>query len=152
MEYEPQRRSRAWSLTNFAVEQFSLQDLCTLSTERGAAAFIGQREVCPRTDRLHYQCALRYHDAKSWAAIRAAYPSCHVEPGRSWNALKKYCSKTESRVNVDETPVTHGCTIPATKESTAAAKTAKIIALGPDAALTHGYINLMQYGQVVRNL
>jgi len=64
----------------------------------GVAKWGWQQEVCPKTNRKHYQgyILLAQQQRASWLVIK--FPGVHVEIARDWNALMNYCSKSATSV------------------------------------------------------
>jgi len=57
-----------------------------------------QTEVCPDTQREHYQGFIRTKRQVRFAQIRKIYPGVHVEPAKNWEALLNYCRKSDTAV------------------------------------------------------
>ena len=55
-----------------------------------------QVEVCPDTQREHYQGYLRTTRQVRFAQLKKIYPGVHLEPAKNWDALVKYCKKTDT--------------------------------------------------------
>lgn len=57
-----------------------------------------QQEVCPDTQRPHYQGYLRTKQQVRLSQLCKQLPGVHLEPAKNWSALTQYCNKTESAV------------------------------------------------------
>ena len=57
-----------------------------------------QTETAPDTGRLHYQGFIQTKRTCRFAQMRKLLPGVHLEVARNWNALLKYCRKTETAV------------------------------------------------------
>lgn len=58
-----------------------------------------QEEVCPDTQRHHYQGFLRTDRQVRLSQLKKALPGVHLEIARNWDALKSYCKKEETAVD-----------------------------------------------------
>lgn len=58
-----------------------------------------QTEVCPNTQRKHYQGWIRTIRQCRFSQISKLLPGVHIEPARDWIALKEYCKKKETAVS-----------------------------------------------------
>jgi len=56
-----------------------------------------QTEICPDTGRKHRQGALQTAKQMRFNAMSRLLPGIHLEHCRNWNALLKYCEKTDTR-------------------------------------------------------
>lgn len=57
-----------------------------------------QQEVCPTSQRQHYQGFLRTHRQHRLKQLVDMFKGVHIEIARDWNALVNYCKKTETAV------------------------------------------------------
>jgi len=57
-----------------------------------------QTEKCPDTQREHYQGFLRTTRQVRFAQLKKIFPKVHLEPARNWDALVKYCKKTDTAI------------------------------------------------------
>lgn len=85
-------RSRNWSITWFDYPTNHLQILDTKTHQ-----YVGQVEKCPKSGRLHLQIGVAFTNAVGPKHVQACFPGSHHEPARSWEHLKAYCSKEDSR-------------------------------------------------------
>jgi len=70
-----------------------------------------QKEVCPKTNKLHMQGYLRTKQQTRFAALKAILPGVHLEPAKNWDALIKYCAKANTRAEGEE-PQHHTSAVP----------------------------------------
>lgn len=69
-----------------------------------------QQEICPDTQRPHYQGYLRTKQQVRLSQLSKQLPGVHFEPAKNWDAVKNYCSKPETAVpgtQVHEVSQTH---------------------------------------------
>ena len=64
----------------------------------GVAEWGWNAEVCPKTNRKHYQGYLRLSQQQRFAWLRKLLPGVHIEVCKNWDALKLYCQKEETRI------------------------------------------------------
>jgi len=55
-------------------------------------------EICPKTNRKHYQGYLRTSQQQRFASMKKTFPGVHFEVAKNWTALKLYCQKEETRI------------------------------------------------------
>jgi len=68
-------------------------------------------ELCPKTNRLHYQGYMRTGQQQRESAMWSLFPGVHFEVARDWPALVQYCKKAATRVPGTE-PVSDVNTFP----------------------------------------
>jgi len=66
-----------------------------------------QKEICPTTDRPHYQGCMISRQQHRWsgckgdykvaATLRQMLPGVHIEPADNWQKLLQYCKKEDTR-------------------------------------------------------
>ena len=66
-----------------------------------------QKEICPRTQRPHYQGAMISQKQHRWSGCKGDYkvgssltqqlPGVHIEPADNWPKLLQYCKKEDTR-------------------------------------------------------
>jgi len=106
--YDPELRSRTWSLTIFnKVDSNGVEiskdidhwwNIFTKENESMRCTWlVCQLESCPKTNRLHIQAGICYTNAKKWKTVRKIYGSHHSEPAESDAALWNYCQKVDTR-------------------------------------------------------
>lgn len=97
-------KSTRWSFTAYE-EQWSLfEAMPPIIAEWG-----WQVEVCPKTQRQHYQGYLRTTRQVRFSQLKQALPGVHIEPAKNWQALVQYCTKKDTAVEgtqVHETSTT----------------------------------------------
>jgi len=54
-------------------------------------------EVCPNTQREHYQGFMQLKQQQRFSWMRKQFPGLHVEIPRNWEALQQYCQKEDTR-------------------------------------------------------
>jgi len=86
-------KSSRWAFTAYE-EQWSLFEIMP----PGIAEWGWNAEVCPKTNRKHYQGYLRLSQQQRFAWLRKLLPGVHLEISRNWDALKLYCRKDETRI------------------------------------------------------
>lgn len=57
-----------------------------------------QTEICPETQRPHYQGYIRTQRQVRFTQIQQALKGVHVKPAREWHKLLNYCKKPETAV------------------------------------------------------
>lgn len=67
-----------------------------------------QEETAPSTGKKHYQGYLRTKQQVRLAQLRKTFPGVHFEVSRNWDALKQYCSKSETAVSGTKVHQTSG--------------------------------------------
>jgi len=86
-------KTSRWAFTAYQ-DQYHL-----FTTVNELIAEIGwQTEKCPDTQREHYQGYIRTNRQVRFAQLKKIYPGVHLEPAKNWDALVKYCKKTESAI------------------------------------------------------
>lgn len=82
--------SKYWLLTSFE-EDFEVHGDC----EYG----VYQREMCPSTNREHWQAFLVFKSRKRFDSVKRLYPNAHIEVmrGSVWQSIE-YCRKLDSRI------------------------------------------------------
>lgn len=64
------------------------------------AFFVGQRERCPDTGRIHWQAYIRLSQQSSFTAVKAWLPGAHIEDAKGNEDQNiAYCSKEDTRVS-----------------------------------------------------
>lgn len=57
-----------------------------------------QTEICPTTERKHYQGYILTRTQQRHKAMRDMFPGVHIEVAREWNALVNYCKKIDTAI------------------------------------------------------
>lgn len=100
-------KSTRWSFTAYE-EQWSL--FAVVPTDP-IQKWGWQEEVCPKTQRRHYQGYIQTNRQVRFAQLKKILPGVHLEVARNWQALVNYCKKAETAVDgtqqVVENPVKH---------------------------------------------
>jgi hypothetical protein len=90
-------RGRCWgpnTLNNWTELEYSeLRDYLQMNCED----FVLQKEV-GLNGTPHLQYGMKYKNARTFKAIKKKMPRAHLELAKNWNAVKNYCSKTETRI------------------------------------------------------
>lgn len=87
-------KTSRWAFTAYA-DQYHLFN----NVMPDVIAEIGyQKEICPDTQREHYQGYIRTSRQVRFAQLRKIFPGVHLEAARNWDALLEYCKKKESAV------------------------------------------------------
>ena len=101
-----QTKSSRWQFTAYK-DQWSLFE----TMPPGIAEWGWQREICPDTNREHYQGYLRLAQQQRFAWLAKNLPGVHVEVARNWQALIAYSKKEDTRAP-GSTPEHHTNSIP----------------------------------------
>lgn len=92
---------RSWCVTLWSEE-----DVGRLKAEAGICAMCVGEEVCPTTQKVHYQSYVRFESNKRFSWWKNQFPGAHVELRRGTEAeAAEYCRK-DGRVLVD-----FGCSV-----------------------------------------
>jgi len=83
-----------WSVTAFGEEIPILEDVT--SYPDWVAQVYGGREVCPNTNREHFQGAVRLHQQQRFSKLKGWLPTAHWEVAQKIEALKKYAMKEQT--------------------------------------------------------
>lgn len=86
------QRSTWWSVTAFGDEMA----VCEGTLPDWVRAMYGGREICPETQREHFQGALQLHEQARMSKVKTWLKTAHLEPARSVEALKKYAMKPDT--------------------------------------------------------
>lgn len=86
-------KSTRWQFTAYEA-QFGL----FISMPPGVAEWGWQQEMCPTTNRVHYQGYLRLNSQQRFSWLKRLLPGVHLEIARNWDALVQYCKKDQTRV------------------------------------------------------
>jgi len=74
----------------------------------GCVYYAYQREICPTTNREHWQCYAVWAGQIRFTTLQRRYPGAHLEPKKgSPKQASDYCTKTETRKPGTE-PITFG--------------------------------------------
>lgn len=90
-------RAACWSCTAFDNDEIVL-----LENSDNYPQFVkqvyGGREICPTTNREHFQGAIVLKTQQRLSAMKKWLPTAHFQVARQTEALKKYCMKQETAV------------------------------------------------------
>jgi len=86
-------KSSRWAFTAYE-DQWSLFE----TIPPGIAEWGWNAEMCPKTNRKHYQGYLRTSQQQRFAWLKKLLPGVHLEIAKNWDALKLYCQKEETRI------------------------------------------------------
>jgi len=59
-------------------------------------AVYGGREICPKTNKLHFQGAVQCFEQQRMSKFKTWLPTAHLEPAKQADALKNYVMKAET--------------------------------------------------------
>lgn len=92
----PPARYRAWSITwnNYSEDELRWM---TQFAQHSCNEYSINQEVAPTTKTPHLQIAVYLKNARTWEAMKKTFPTQHLEKAHSWNSLKKYCGKSDTR-------------------------------------------------------
>lgn len=93
MEKREEAKTTRWAFTAYE-DQWSLFD----SMPPIVAEWGWQQEICPETQREHYQGFVRTSRQVRFSQIQKVLPGVHLEPAKNWDALVNYCKKLETAV------------------------------------------------------
>lgn len=88
-----QEKTSRWAFTAFEGQYNLFKVMPPLVAEWG-----WQTEICPETNREHYQGYMRTTRQVRFAQISKIFPQVHIEPARNWDALLNYCAKAETAI------------------------------------------------------
>jgi len=86
-------KTTRWAFTAYK-DQWTLFD----SIPDLVASWGWQTEVCPDTQREHYQGYILLKRQARFTQLKQLLPGVHIEAARDWNKLLQYCKKTDSAV------------------------------------------------------
>ena len=86
-------KTSRWAFTAYADQYHLFTIVNELIAEIG-----WQKEICPGTQREHYQGYIRTARQVRFAQLKKIYPGVHIEPAKNWDALVKYCAKKDTAV------------------------------------------------------
>ena len=86
-------KSTRWSFTAYEQQWDLFKEV-----PAGVAEWGFQTEVCPKTDRKHYQGYIRLSQQQRFGWLAKLLPGVHLEVAKNWDALIEYCKKTDTAV------------------------------------------------------
>jgi len=88
-----QEKTSRWAFTAFEGQYDLFKVMPPLIAEWG-----WQTEICPKTQREHYQGYMRTTRQVRFAQISKMFPQVHIEQARNWEALMNYCAKEDTAI------------------------------------------------------
>lgn len=92
---ENDKRFRAWSIT-WNNPKISGKEFNKLLKNSGSAQHTFQLEK-GKSGTPHFQCCVRFVNAKSFTAVKKLIPKANLQPARDFKTLLVYCSKEDTR-------------------------------------------------------
>jgi len=89
-------KSTWWSITAYNDEIALLEDTTKWPAE--VKKVYGGREMCPTTERIHFQGAVQYSRQVRFSHVKKWLPTAHIEAARQETALKTYVMKADTAV------------------------------------------------------
>jgi len=86
-------KSQRWQFTAYEQDWECYKVMPEIVAEWG-----WQEEICPKTQRPHYQGYMRLKRQVRLAQLKKIFPTTHFEVARNWEALVNYCKKTDTAV------------------------------------------------------
>lgn len=93
-------KTTRWAFTAYEEQWGLFKEIPDIVKEWG-----WQTEICPDTQRQHYQGYILTRSQQRFSAMRKILPGVHIEPARNWSALLNYCKKEESAVEGSQVKV-----------------------------------------------
>lgn len=90
-------RSTWWSVTAFGADEIA-QLHEQGNYPRIVKKVYGGTEMCPTTQREHFQGAIQLHSVQRLAALKRWLPTAHLEPAKNSEALKRYAMKEDTAI------------------------------------------------------
>jgi hypothetical protein len=72
---------------------------CDLLNEMNPKYWIYQHEICPKTERNHFQGFIRFNNARSFNSTRKNFLNNHIEECKNELSCEIYCKKGRTRAN-----------------------------------------------------
>lgn len=85
-------KTTRWAFTAYEAEWPLFNTIPEIVAEWG-----WQPEVCPTTQRKHYQGYIRTKRQVRFSQLRAVLPGVHLEVAKNWEALLQYCRKANTK-------------------------------------------------------
>jgi len=92
VDRQPDKTSR-WAFTAYEAQWPLFEVLNPLVAEMG-----WQKEICPDTQREHYQGFIRTSRQVRFVQLSKIFPGVHLEQAKNWAALLNYCKKSDTAV------------------------------------------------------
>lgn len=78
---------------------YNYSELDMLQSDELVEEIHAQYERGSENNTLHIQCCAMFILPVNFNYIKSILPKAHIERGRSWSALKRYCSKEDTRIH-----------------------------------------------------
>jgi len=85
-------KSSRWAFTAYEA-QWAL----FTTIHPGIAEWGWNTEICPETNRKHYQGYIRLTSQQRFSWLKKLLPGVHLEVSKNWDALVNYCKKEDTR-------------------------------------------------------
>lgn len=97
-------RAKSWTVTIFNTENFTTNLLNNIGN--GIEYGIVGKEMCPTTNRLHYQCYFKYNSSVRFSTLQAKLPQgSHIEKAKGAPYQNyQYCSKETILEEIGQRP------------------------------------------------
>lgn len=90
MEHQTQR-ARGWCFTSFESD--------TPSLPKSAQYLVAQHEICPETQRMHWQGFVYFRNPQRFNTLKKLFPQAHIEQMKgSIDQAIAYCQKTDTSI------------------------------------------------------
>jgi len=89
--------SKYWIGTSYRVDSTSAVLFSFLEVKALASYGCCQREICPKTQREHFQFFVAFRQRKRLTGVKKLFPGDHVEIARCPAQAVNYCKKLETR-------------------------------------------------------
>jgi len=86
-------KTSRWAFTAYQGQYALFTTVNPLIAEMG-----WQKEICPDTQREHYQGFIRTTRQVRFAQLAKIFPGVHIEPAKNWDALLNYCRKSDTAI------------------------------------------------------
>jgi hypothetical protein len=86
-------KTTRWAFTAYEAEWHLFELMNDKIAEWG-----WQLEICPKTQRKHYQGYMRTKTQQRFSSMKTIFPGVHLEQAKNWDALLQYCKKEDTAV------------------------------------------------------
>lgn len=95
---QPRFPSKKWCFTSFEEEPPTLGE---------ARYLIYGKEICPTTQKPHWQCFIYFYTNRRFSALKKLFPTAHIEPARgTCEEAADYCKKDGEWFEFGSFPIT----------------------------------------------
>lgn len=101
MEDRQTDKTSRWAFTAYEAQWGLFTTINPLVAEMG-----WQKEICPDTQREHYQGFIRTTRQVRFAQLKKIFPGVHIEQAKNWDALINYCRKSDTAVAGSQVSIT----------------------------------------------